>query len=294
MCGVLYLVALSYLTLCDPMYYNPPGSSVHGDSPGKNTGVGCHALLQGIVPIQGSNPDLPYCRWILYHLSHQGSPRILESVAYLFSRGTPHDKNWTGISYIAGRFFTNWATMEANIEAKEPPNSQNALWEEEKNQRTHTYQFKKWLPNYSIQIECIGIETFSSAQFSHSVLSNSLQPHGLHHARLPCPSPTPRACTNSGSLSRWCHPTISSSVIPFSSHLQSFAASGSFLVSQFFASGGQNIGISASASVLPVNVQGWFPLELTGMIFLKSKGLSRVFSNTTIQKHQFFSIHLSF
>ena len=119
-------------------------------------------------------------------------------------------------------------------------------------------------------------------QFSHSVMSDSLQPCGLHHARPPCPSPTPGAYSNSCPLSRWCHPTISSSVIPFSSHLQSFPASGSFPISQFFASGGQSIGISASASVLPTNIQDLFPLGWTGWISLQSKGLSRVFSNTTI------------
>ena len=135
---------------------------------------------------------------------------------------------------------------------------------------------------------------FSSGQFSHSVVSDSLRPHRLQHARLPCPSPTPRACLNSCPLSRWCHPTISSSVIPFSSRLQSFPASGSLPMSQFFASSGQSIGVSASASVLPMNNQDWFHLGLTGLISLQSKGLSRVFSNTTIQKHQFFSTQLFF
>ena len=110
--------------------------------------------------------------------------------------------------------------------------------------------------------------------------------------RLPCPSPTPRACSNSCPSSWWCHPTISSSVIPFSC-LQSFPASGSFPMSQFFASGGHSIGVSVSASVLPMNIQDWFPLGLTGWISLESKGLSRVFSNTTVQKHQFFDTQLS-
>ena len=105
---------------------------------------------------------------------------------------------------------------------------------------------------------------FSSLQFSRSVMSDIWRPHGLQHARLPCPSPAPRAYSNSCPLSQWCHPTISSSVIPFSSHLQSFSASGSFPVSQFFASGGQRIGVSASASVLPMTIQDWFTLGLTG------------------------------
>ena len=120
-----------------------------------------------------------------------------------------------------------------------------------------------------------------SVQFSCSVVSNSLRPHGLQHARLPCPSPTPRACSNSHPSSRWYQPTISSSVIPLSSYLQSFPASGSFPMSQFFASGGQSTGVSASTSVLPMNIQDWFPLGWTGWISLQSKRLSKVFSNTT-------------
>ena len=110
---------------------------------------------------------------------------------------------------------------------------------------------------------------------------------------LPRSSPTPRTCSNTCPLSRWCHPTISSSVVPFSSHLRSFPASGSFQMSQFFTSGGQSIGVLASASVLPVYVQHWFPLGWTGLISLQSKGLSRVFSNTAVQKHQFFGAQLS-
>ena len=126
--------------------------------------------------------------------------------------------------------------------------------------------------------------------FSCSVMSDSLGPHGLLHTRFSYyPSPSSRTCSNSCPLSRWCHPTISSSVIPFSSCLQSFPASGSFLMSRLFASSGQSIGASASASVLPMNIQGWFPLGLTGLIFLQSKQFSRIFSSTTVQKHRFFS-----
>ena len=130
-----------------------------------------------------------------------------------------------------------------------------------------------------------------SVQFSCLV---SLEPHGLQHARPPCPSPMPRVYSNSCPSSRWYHPSISSSVIPFSSHLQSFPASGSFQMSQFFTSDGQSIRVSASASVLPMNIQDWFPLGRTGWISLQSKGLSRVFSNTTIPEHQFFSTQPSF
>ena len=122
--------------------------------------------------------------------------------------------------------------------------------------------------------------------FRRSVVSDSLQPHGLQHTRLPCPSPSPGACSNSCPLSQWCRPTISSSVVPFSFCLQSFPASGSFLMSWLSASGGQSIG--ASASVLLMNLQDWFPLGLISLISLQSKGLSSVFSNTTAQKHRFF------
>ena len=132
-----------------------------------------------------------------------------------------------------------------------------------------------------------------SVQFSRSVVSNSLRPHGLQHIRLPYPSPTPGAYSNSCPLSRWCHPTISSSVVPFSSHLESFPASGSFQMSHLFASGGQGIGVLASASVLPMNIEDWFPVGWTDWISLQFKGLSRVFSNTTVQKHQFFGTQLS-
>ena len=125
--------------------------------------------------------------------------------------------------------------------------------------------------------------------FSCTVMSDSLQPHGRQQARLPRPSSSPRACSTSRPLSWWCHSTISSSVVPFFSHFQSFLASGSLLMSQLFTSGDQSIGASASTSTLPVNIQDWSPLGLTGLISLQSKGLSRVFSNTTVQKHQFFT-----
>ena len=127
-----------------------------------------------------------------------------------------------------------------------------------------------------------------SLLFSHLIVSDSLRPHELHHTRLCYPSPSPGACSNSCPLTSWCHPTVSSSVIPFSSCLQSFPELGSFPMSLFSAPGGQSIADSASASVLPMNIQGWFPLGLTGLISLQSSGLSRVFSNTTLQKHQFF------
>ena len=130
---------------------------------------------------------------------------------------------------------------------------------------------------------------FSSVQFSHSVMSDSLRPHELQHSRPPCPSPTPGVHSNSGPSSRWCHPAISSSAVPFSSCPQFLPASGSFPMSQLFAWGGQSTGVSALQSFLPKNTQGWSPLEWTGWISLQSRGLSRVFSNTTVQKHQLYT-----
>ena len=142
----------------------------------------------------------------------------------------------------------------------------------------------KTLPSF----QCI-----SSVQFSRSVVSDSLRPHKPQHTRPPCPSPTPGVHPNPCPLSRWCHPTISSSVVSFSSCPQPFPASGSFPMSQLSTSGCQSIGVSTSTSVLPVNTQDWSPLEWTGWISLQSKELSRVFSNTTVQKHQFFGAQLS-
>ena len=134
---------------------------------------------------------------------------------------------------------------------------------------------------------------FSSVQFSCSVAPDSLRPHESQHARPPCPSPAPGVHSNSCPSSWWCHPAISFSVIPFSSCPQSVPASGSFPVSQLFAGGGQSIRVSASASVLPMNTQDWSPLGWTGWISLQCKGLSRVFSSTTVQKHQLFSVKIS-
>ena len=142
---------------------------------------------------------------------------------------------------------------------------------------------------YSISFSFKG----KSVQFSCSVVSDSLWPHEPQHARPPCPSPTPRVHPQPCPLSRWCHPTISFPVIPFSSYPQAFPASGSFQMSQLSTSGSQSIGVSASTSVLPMNTQDWSPLGWTGWISLQSKGLSRVFSSTTVQKHQFLGAQLS-
>ena len=139
----------------------------------------------------------------------------------------------------------------------------------------------------------IRLSIISSVQFSRSVMSDSLRPHEPQHTRPPCPSPTPRVHPNPCPLSRWCHTAISSFVVPFSFCPQSFPASGSFQMNQLFASGSQSIGVSASPSVLPMNTQDWCPLGWTRWISLQSKGRSRVFSTTTVQKHQFFGAQLS-
>ena len=163
---------------------------------------------------------------------------------------------------------------------------------------TDKYNSQKWSEmvilsctkdNLPPRSEARGCAIFCTASRCLQVTHEVLRPHGLQHARPSCPSPSSRASSNSCSLNRWCHPTISSSVVPFSSCLQSFPASGSFQTSQFFTSGGQSIGVSASASVLPMNIQGWFPFRLTGLTSLQSKELSRVFSNTTVQKYQLLS-----
>ena len=138
-------------------------------------------------------------------------------------------------------------------------------------------------------IQWVPFSTFTS----FAQLCLTLWPHGLQHTRLSCPSPAPGVYSNSCPFSQWCHPTFSSSVIPFSSCLQSFPVSGSFPITQFFTLGGQSIGASVSASVLPMNIQDWFPLVLSGLISLQSKGLSRVFCNTTVRKHKFFGAQLS-
>ena len=147
--------------------------------------------------------------------------------------------------------------------------------------------------NYLMKHSSFHSTDFSSVQFSCSVVSDSSRPHESQHPRPPCPSPTLRVYSNSCPSSQWCHPAISTSVVPFTSCPQSLPESGSFQMSQLFASGGQIIGASASASVLPMNIQNWYPLGLTGLISLQSKELSRVFSNTTDQKHQFFSFQPS-
>ena len=161
--------------------------------------------------------------------------------------------------------------------------------------RSYRTNIHKRYPFHYRELECKSRKSRDnlSVQFSGSVMSDSLQPHESQHTRPPCPSPTPRVYSNLCPLSQWCHPAISASVGPFSSRPQSLPASGSFPMTQLFAWGGQSIGVSASPSVLPMNTQGWSPLGWSGWISLQSKRHSRVFSNTTLQKHQFFSTQLS-
>ena len=161
-------------------------------------------------------------------------------------------------------------------------------WNIESRKRLKLYT-DSWASRNSLSVWSVSSVQFSSV----AVMSDSLWSHGVQHARPPCPAPTPRVYSNSCLLNWWCHPTISSSVVPFSPLLQSFPASGSFPMSQLFMSGGQSSGVSPSTSVLPKNIQDWSPLGWTGWISLQSKGLSRVFSNTTVQKHQFFSAQVS-
>ena len=233
-----------------------PGQYSPWNSPGKNTGVDCLSLLQGIFPTQGSNLGLPHCGQFLYQLSHKGTTR--PTIAQIQARRA---ETWYTINLPQSRYSIEYV-IKWNIVHR--PKKAN------------------------------GINTeMATVQFSCSVVSNSLQPQGLQHTKLPWPLPTPSAYSNSHLLSRWCHPTISSSVVPFSSCRQSFPASESFPVSQLFTWCGQSTGVSASASDLSVNIQDWSPSEWTGWISLQFRGLSRVFSNTTVQKHKFFGTQLS-
>ena len=182
---------------------------------------------------------------------------------------------------------TGWKSAWSGLSCLVPPGPSH-----EANKAVHRALNKSVLGHWSTPVHAWSLVVVS-VQFSCSVVFDSLWPRESHHARPPCPPPTPGVYSNSCPLSRWCQPAISSSVIPFSSCPQSLPASESFPMSQLFAWGGQSIGVSALASVLPKNTQGWSPLEWTGWISVQSKGLSRVFSNTTVQKHQFFGSQLS-
>jgi len=248
------LVTQSCQTLYDRMDCSSPGSSVDGTIQGRILEI---FPSSEDLPIQGRHPGLLNCRQILYHLSHQG---MWVNKVQLWGQGG-REKQHSPLSTGTGAWL-----------------------------RGHTDTGR--LTDSSCHLLSSPLFQFSSVQFSRSVVSHSLRPHELQHARPPCPSPTPRVHSHSCPLSPWYHPAIWSSVIPFSSCPQSLPASESFPVSQLFAWGGQSTGVSASASFLPKNTQGWSPSEWTGWISLQSKGLSRVFPNTTVQKHQFFGVQL--
>ena len=195
---------------------------------------------------------------------------MLEWAALSSSRGSCWIKDWVSPA-LAGVFFYHWDTWETPYSLIFCVyNWDCVIW-------PHLHS-----PGLGVSSER------EELSFSHWVMSDSLWPHGLQHTRPPCPSPSPRVCPSSCPMNQWCHPTISSSVVPFSSCLQSFPVSGSFPMSRLFTSGGQSVGASTSASVLSMNIKGWFPLGLIGLISLQSKGLSQAFSSTTIGKDQFF------
>ena len=275
-------VAQSCPTLGDPMICSTLGLPVYNQRlESKQTHV--HQVGDAIQPshpllslllLPSIFPSIGSFQMSQLFASGGQSIRVSASTSFLpkKSQGWSHLEwiGWICMQYKGlSRVFSNTTVQKCQFFG-----AQSSLWT---NSHIHT-----WL-----------LKTISSVQSSRSVISNSLRPHGLQHARLPCPSPSPGSCSNSCALSRWHYPTISSSVIPFSSCLQSFPTSESFPVSQFFTSHGQNIGASASASVLPMNIQDWFPLELTGLISFQSEWPSRVFSNTTVQKHQFFITQIS-
>jgi len=232
--------------------------------------MGRCSLLQGIFLTQGLNPGLPHCRQTLYRLTHEGILYHL-SCQPLCAWDFPGKNTEVGCHFLLQGIFWNQGSNLGLLQC-----------------RQILHHWAIWEAPYNDLNAC-----FSSVQFSLSVVSNSLRPHELQHTRPPCPSPTPGVHSNSRPSSQWCHPDISSSVVPFSFCPQSLPASESFPISQLFAWSGQSTGVSASASFLPKQSQGWSPSEWTGWISLQSKGLSRVFSNTTLQKHQIFGAQLN-
>ena len=294
--------------------------------PSKRTGAGCRFLLQGILLIQGLNPGLQRCKQMILPSRAPGKLSVLIYLlihvlcsvnVQLFvapctvacqdplSMGSPRQEYWSGLPFPSPEDLPNPGIEPLSLVSdRERYVSYDITYmqnlKNDTNELIYIQNWAKWiytmvrvLRNSEKGAVLFFIILFISVQFSHSVVYDSLQSHGPQHSRPPCPSLTPGVYLNSCLLSRWCHPTISSSVVPFSSCSQSLPASGSFQMSQLFASGGQRIGVSASASVLPMNTQDWFPLGWTAWISLQSKGLSRVFSNTIVQKHKFFSAQLS-
>ena len=270
-------VSKSCLSLWDPMDCSTPGSPVLHYPP-EFAQIHVHWIGD---TIQSSHSLLPPLFPFAFNLSqHQGPFQ------------------WVGSSHQAAKSFgasASASVLPMNIQGWFPLGltglisllSKLHLWIKS------NVSFITWISLFIISVKILSqvYSIWSVSQFSHSVMSDSLRPHGLQQARPPCPSPTPGVYSDSHPLSQWCHPTISSSAVCFSCP-QTFPASGSFQMSHLFASGDHSIGVSASASVFPMHIQDWFPLGWTGWISLQSKGLSRVFSNTTVQKHQFFSTQL--
>ena len=256
----------SYPTLFDPMDCSPPGSSVHGDSPGKNTGVGCHALLHGLFPTQGLTPGLPHYRQVLYCLSYQGSPRTPEWVAYPSSRGS----SWPRKSYLG---LLHCRQILYQLRYQGSPFIYASYYIKLKSKiYTLNNTLRQWSTVHILPLSWIknGISSFIINEdkylFAFSSVLSRVQLFATPwiSACQACVSKTPGDYSNSCPSSWWCHPAISSSVMLFSSCPQSLPASGSFPVSQLFAWGGQSTGVSASASVLPMNTQDWSPLGWTG------------------------------
>ena len=273
----------------------------------KNTAVGSHSLLQRIFPTQGLKSGLLHCRCILYHLSHSDKLRRRKIVDnflwYIYYCGFPDGEVVKNLPANAGvtedvclilRLRRSLGVGNGNLlqyPCLENSMDRRAWWA-----IVHgVAKSQTWLSLYkctNIALTIFLYSKFSSVQFRCSVMSDSATP-GTAARQASLSITNSWVYPNSSPLSWWCHPTNSSSGFPFFSHLQSFPAWGSFPMSQFFTSGGQSIGVSASTSVLPMNTQDWIPLGWTGWISLQSKELSRVFSNTTVQKHQFFSAQLS-
>ena len=275
-------VAQSCLTLCDPMNHSTPGLPVHHQLP--------EFTQTHVHPVSDGHPAISSCHPLLPLPPIPPNIRVFSNESTLLIRWP---KYWTfRFSIIPSKeipglisFRMDWLDLLAVMVW----NSDFESYNMEENTRREQ---KGWWGVLRVQLR-LEIKRYVFTQSSSvTQSSDSLQPHRLQNAMLPCPSPAPEAYSNSCPSTWWCHPKISSSVVPFSSHLQSFPASGCFPMSQLFASGGQSIRVSPSASVLPMNIQDWFPLGLTGLISLQSKGLSRVFSNTTVQKHQFFDAQL--
>ena len=287
------LCVLSDVWLFETLWTAAHQPSLSIDFPGKDTGVGCHFLLQGKWGCGWALIRYDWCPYEKGKLGHRhtwGEPHLKIRVMLLTTKERQHCKPppETGRE-SQDRFsspLSDGTSPADTLILDSPPlwlyhpisPSVGALYP------IHTFIHSSRT--------CLSWK-MNMGSFSRSVMSHSLWPHEPQPARPPCPSPTPGVHPNPCPLSRWCHPTISSSVIPFSSCPQSFPASGSFPVSQLFASGGLSTGVSASASVLPMNTQDWSSLGWTGWISLQSKGLSRVFSNTMVQKHQFFGAQLS-